>query len=252
MGLLIKLLLGIFLFALFYFETLNVGGVKLAVLWKSLILISMFVVLMLKRHASMTKVVVLGYVFNIQLLLGISSLMNLPLLIASISRSIILPLSYQYCRSIVIQSRIEKTILFLSSFLVLSTIPFHLDLISPLSSGYDLSAYGTDAAGFVGIFQRAHPASASLAFAVIILVNAVLQSPKVSNKYFYTFLALIGAYSVVLTYVRTGLAMMAIGLVVLFFYHLSFRKMFLISIMCSLFASVLMSSIPVLKMRLLD
>ena len=187
-----------------------------------------------------------------QLLGGISSLMNLPLLIGSISRSIVLPLSYQYVKSIVNASRIEKIILFISTFVVISTVPFHLDLITPLSRGYDLSIYGTNEEGFVGIFQRAHPASASLAVAVIILVNAFLQSPRGLNKYIYGFWALIGSYSAVLTYARSGLAMMIVGLFVLVFSSFSFRNAFRLSIISFFFASVLLSSNSVLKMRLLD
>ena len=48
MGTSIKFLLGILLFGLFYFESIIVGGLKFAVLWKIPVLIYMFLALALE------------------------------------------------------------------------------------------------------------------------------------------------------------------------------------------------------------
>jgi len=218
-------LYGIFFFFLFYVETITIFGIKIAILWKIPLLIYMSLFILYSSKKINSYILTWGYLFNFQLLFSISAITNLVLTFSSISRSIVFPLFFHYFNKKGYSSKLKLYLKNISIFSILSTIPFLLNLIEPLSgtSGYDLSIYGLEETGFVGVFQSAHPASMSLSIAVINVAYFFTKEKNKKKRFFYLFLVIIGLYAIFQTYVRTGLLMTAIGLIILVFKKFSLR-----------------------------
>jgi len=77
-------------------------------------------------------------------------------------------------------------------------------MIEPLSIGYDLSKYGSDEFGLIGVFQNPPSASIHLTFATIILFYFIRHKKKY-DKLFYYIIMLIGIICTYYTYIRTGI-----------------------------------------------
>ena len=243
---------GIFFFFLFYVETITILGIKIAILWKIPILIYLVLYVLFSSKKIKSNILTWGYLFNFQLLFSISAITNLVLTFSSISRSIVFPLFFHYFNKKGYSSKLKLYLKNISIFIILSTIPFLINLIEPLSVGYDLSRYGLDSFGFNGIFQKAHAASMTLSFAVIIMGYLLKKEQNKERKFYYLFLVLIGLYAIVQTYVRTGLAMTIVGLFIIYYKKLSvkdFIRLFILSLIGGFLALQIYNSSEVLQMR---
>ena len=245
-------LYGIFFFFLFYVETITIFGIKIAILWKIPLLIYMSLFILYSSKKINSYILTWGYLFNFQLLFSISAITNLVLTFSSISRSIVFPLFFHYFNKKGYSSKLKLYLKNISIFIIISTIPFLINLIEPLSVGYDLSRYGLDSFGFNGIFQKAHAASMTLSFAVIIIGYLLQKEHNKERKFYYLFLILIGLYAIVQTYVRTGLAMTIVGLFIIYYKKLSvkgFIRLFILSLIGGFLALQIYNSSEVLQMR---
>lgn len=199
-------------FILFYIESISIGGIKFAILWKAPLLLAMLLRLLLTHKIQkLNKSIFLGYLYNLKQIITLSSFSSIVITLSSISKSVVFPLFMQYAQQFYTEKKAVSLIRTLAIYILLSTLPFLLGLIEPLKSGYDLSRYGLDAFGFIGIFQKPHSAAITLAFAIVIVLFFLKFEQKKVFKLFLFLLILIGLYALLKTYVRTGFLLVFIG-----------------------------------------
>ena len=201
-------MLSIVLFFLFHFETLYLGPVKVSHIWKGSVLGYLLFVLM--RTGKIKP-----YLYGPLLLLPILQLVNRELIdnplnsITLFATTLIIPLIGMYSFKFS-PKQLQKSLLFFSSFFIMSFVPYQIGLLSSLGSAYDLVLYGSEDKGLVGPFQGPHAAATTLASSLLVVVFFWLNNTY--NKWLLSALFALGFYFLLLTYVRTGMAMFAIGL----------------------------------------
>src|SRR5690606_2999527 len=119
--------------------------------------------------------------------------------------------------------QISNGLLFFSSFFILSFIPYEIGLLKSIDEGYTLTSYGVESYGSIGPFQAPHLASSALAGSFIVILYFWLINKY--NRFYLTTLLVLGFYFLVFTYVRTGLAMVIIGVLpLLYYFTVRYRK----------------------------
>ena len=137
-------------------------------------------------------------------------LINNPLnSITLFATTLILPLIGMYAFKFS-PKQLQKSLLYFSSFFILSFVPYQIGLLSSLGRVYDLLGYGSENIGLTGPFQNPHAASTALASSLLVVVFFWLSNTF--SKWLLSVLFALGFYFLFLTYVRTGMAMFAIGL----------------------------------------
>lgn len=213
-------------FIVFYIETIEVGGIKFAIIWKGFfIVLIIFKLILFKKSLSSNKFIIYGYLFNFKKLLTLSTFTSFFPSLLQLSRSLIFPLLLSYFRAFYSRKKLLNIIKSFPVYIIISTIPFLLGIIEPLKQGYDLSRYGLDSFGFIGIFQNPHSASMTLAFSLLIIFHLIRNTALNYKKGLYVFLFILGSYALIQTYVRTGLAMFLIGLSVFYLYKIKISKL---------------------------
>ncbi|RYM33464.1 O-antigen ligase domain-containing protein [Brumimicrobium glaciale] len=204
-------------FCILYFETYEIAGVKFAIIWKAPVLLFMALrTLKGYRIIHNTNYLKYGYLLTFKMLFSISGLSSIIITVNSMIRFVVFPLIIHYFHLFISNKKAIYYLKTFSTYIILSTIPFILKLIKPLKSGYDLSKYGIDGDGFIGVFQKPHSASIILSIALIIIFFFLKQETKKSVKIFFIILICIGTIALIQTYVRTGWAMFLVGLGILF------------------------------------
>ena len=215
----------ILFFTIIYFETLEFGEIKFAIIWKGVFIIFILSKFILyKKSLFSKKYFFYGYIFNLKKIVTLSSFTSFLPSLLQLSRSVVFPILLSYLNSFYSNKKILIIIKTLPVYIIISTIPFLLGIIEPLKIGYDLSSYGIDSFGFIGIFQNAHSASMTLAFSLIIIIYLIKYTISNNQKIFYYGIILVGLYALIQTYVRTGLAMLFVGVFVLYLYKVKIIK----------------------------
>jgi len=204
----ITLLLSVVLLFLFHFESLYLGPIKVSHLWKGSLLVYLLFVLIQKGKIK-------PYFYGPLLLLSIMQLVNIELInnplnsITLFATTLILPLIGMYAFKFS-PKQLQKSLLYFSSFFILSFVPYQIGLLSSLGRVYELIGYGSENIGLTGPFQNPHAASTALASSLLVVVFFWLSNTY--SKWLLSVLFALGFYFLFLTYVRTGMAMFAIGL----------------------------------------
>lgn len=242
-------------FILFYIEIIPIGGVKIAILWK-LVLIGIIILYLLSlKSIGLHKFIFWGYLYSFKNFINLSSFIYFTSNLAEVIKSAFIPLLAHFF--IYLQEKknlnLYKILLTISIYVIISTIPFLLGIIEPLGEGYDLSIFGLNAYGFVGIFQVPHAAAVTIAFAVIVLIYEFEKITVRKFKIIYLCLILLGLWVEIHTYARTGFAVLFIAGSYLLFVNKNIKYYFKISIpviLLGLVAYTYYQSSEVLKMRL--
>ncbi len=204
----ITILLSVVLFLLFHFESLYLGPIKISHLWKGSLLVYLLFVLIQKGKIK-------PYIYGPLLLLSIMQLVNIELInnplnsITLFATTLILPLIGMYAFKFS-PKQLQKSLLYFSSFFILSFVPYQIGLLSSFGSAYELLSYGSENKGLVGPFSSPHAASTALATSLLVVVFFWLSNTY--SKWLLSMLFALGFYFLFLTYVRTGMAGFAIGL----------------------------------------
>lgn len=206
---------GLFLLALFHFESLHIGPLKVSHLWKGALLA--YLLLVLTRGAKIKP-----YIYGPLLLLSIMQIFNMELVnnpfnaVLLFSTTSILPMLGMYAFRFS-PEQLQKGLLFFASFFILSFVPYKLGLVSSINDGYRLSSYGVEeSGGLIGPFQTVHSASTALAAALLVVVYFYFVNSY--NKIYLSLLFVLGFYFLFATYVRTGMLMFALGLAPIIFH----------------------------------
>lgn len=250
-------------FVLFYIEPLSIGGIKIAILWKVVLMGFIAVSLLQSRSYSFPNFVFYNYLYSVKFLLTTTTFANIASAVAQISEFLKSMFIGLFAHYFIVSSKtkgdylwIENLSYKLSIFILLSIFPFMLGIISPLEEGYNLSKYGLEDSGFIGIFQNAHAASITLAFSLSILTSALAKRRIVKNKIIIYILLIVGVYALYQTYVRTGFL---IYFIALFFIFIKDKKLITIliryvpvAIVGLIGVYILYLNSPVLQMRFED
>lgn len=216
----------ILFFTLFYIEILSIGGVKIAVIWKLPFVVFMIVYIFLDKIENNTKKFVFwGYLYSFKNFFSLSSFSNIIPSLTEVTKSIYIVLIFHFLITLKKNRNIDlyKIVFYLSLYIILSCVPFLLNLIKPLGNGYDLSIFGLEATGFVGIFQVASSAAVTISFAIIVLIYHLTNEELNRNqKILLLLVILLGIWVEIQTYARTGFAILFVAGSYLIFYKKSF------------------------------
>ncbi len=209
------LILGILLLFLFHFESLSIGQFKISHLWKGVALV--FLILSISKRKQKTV-----FIYKPLLFLSVLQILNLELIINPLNAillfgtTLIIPILGIYLLKYSLDE-LKNGILFFASFFIFSFIPYKLGVLTSLGKAYDLSKYGA-ASGLVGPYQGAHAASFALAGSFLVLLYFLFT--KAFNRFYLASLLVLCFYFLINTFVRSGLAMVVLGSVPMFFYFI--------------------------------
>lgn len=216
------------LFALLYLEPLEVGGLKVAYLWKAVVICILGVMLAVRAAALEGRVRFPSLAAkNMFVYWGLAAALVLPdflqvapLTVVSEFAGDLLPVIFGlWLASYPSAGRRHLRILrFAAGLVALSTLPFHAGILPELGRRFDLShVYGYEAFGFVGMFQN--PSAAALAFSLstVITLDQVVRRKSATHFVIWAAMFLISMVSLLLTNVRTGLVTGALAVVVYLF-----------------------------------
>lgn len=200
---------------LFHFESLNIGPVKVSHLWKGLLLVFLiFKFLNNKRKQLFIYKPLIWFAFlqliNIELL---NNPFNTVLLFGT---TLVIPLLGLYLLNFSHQ-QLQRGLMFCTSFFILAFVPYELGILESIKSGYDLESYGVEISGIIGPFQTVHSASMALGASFLVIFYFLLD--KTFNRIFLSLLLILCFYFLFGTYVRTGMAMVAIGVIPIIIYY---------------------------------
>jgi hypothetical protein len=216
-------------FLIFYIEPIKIFDIKIAVLWKLIFLGAVVFYLLLQTKLIINRFIIFAYLYAVKSIFTISFFYYGIFPFVEVLKYTIFPTMFLFFKSISNKNPRLYSATYLNKFLaisiILSIIPFQLGLIESLSKGYDLSIYGLDQYGFIGIFLNPHGASITIAYALIILFFNAINTKDVKYRLIFTFLILIGFYALFDTYVRTGVVILSVGFLYIFHNNvkLSFR-----------------------------
>lgn len=200
-------------FLLFYAESISFGAFTLSQLWKIPLVIYLLIY-------AVTKKCHFGFVVS-GLLYALIQLMNADILvepttaIIRCARFANMPLLFVYMyHNLTKPYQVRHLLLVVSQFFILSTIPYFAGILH--QKEIDLVFGNT--IGFMGFFQNLHAASITLSISTIVVAFFLKEErmPKI-HRYYNTALLLLGVYCVYATFVRTGMLMLLIGMLILFF-----------------------------------
>jgi hypothetical protein len=209
----------IFGFTLLYAEDrLFLFGTSLSNLWKFTLVSASLLFVIIKfqkrmpRFYLMSLVVAMSLAFNGNLLFSIDDAEHIMLFL-------VLPLSYYcfYFYGVNNQKKLKFNLICLSSFFIVSTIPFILNWVQPaegISNGLISFAesYKLKSNMLIGFYK--HPAISSkvfvLSIAVIFCLGIMEGGISTFNKVWLILIFFIGLYCLYLSFTRTGWLMMAL------------------------------------------
>lgn len=243
-------------FVVFFFETVFFFGVKFSVLWKFFLLVYLVscIIYGCRCRPALPVFLVFAYLFAFKNLIyadpGAEYIGTLMQSVKSFSFPLII--HYFFIRST--PQLAAKLILVVSSSVVLSVLPFLLGILNPIVSGYNLSIYGLEAEGLVGVFQNPHSAAITVSVSVLCLIYFFFRSEGFA-KIFLAILIIVGVFFVYKTYVRTGYLMLVGPLLIWYLRVRSFRgfiKDIPIMVLCFGGLSYFYFGSEILQMRMAD
>lgn len=206
-------------FTLFYVESVEISGIKIAILWKVLLIFSIFFYFFMSHSFFKIQKFVIFYL-SYALSLFIAPTVNqyaMTETLPAITKNLFIAIPFQFFKVTKNSSaELYQILLTLSTYIIFSAIPFVTGLLHPITQGYDLTLFGVEGYGFIGIFQVPHAASVTIAFAIVIFFYHIQSPISINKKIFYIMLITFGLWLELQTFVRTGLAMIFIASVFLF------------------------------------
>ncbi len=219
------IILGILLFFIFYLEPLSFGAMKFAHLWKIVLLFYMIISTRFAiKKDNITKYSFFYYSKYI-LTTGIFYYGYFVDGFLMFVRGLSIPVINNFLNVKKYSSTdLIRALKFISNFVIFSSIPFLLDIIQPISSGYSLEQYGSTVNGYVGIFQNPHGAAIITSQALIINLFFAIKNRRI--KIFDILVIALGFFVLYKTYVRTGYVMFFIGFFFVAYFEYGIRRIY--------------------------
>lgn len=218
-----------FLFLLLYFEYIHIGFIKLSHLWKIVLFIYLLtIVFKYKLPYPLQKFLFLGFIISISIFFHANSFKNISGDITFFLDLISIPLFLSFFSICLFYKKylnLEMFILNISVFIILSNLPFLLGILEPketMEVGYDDVRQLTQV---FGIFNNASGASKlfTLSSLIVFAHKRKFFENGAIHKAFWIALCIIGFFSVIYSFARTGWILYFLGLLILSFYKSSFR-----------------------------
>ena len=245
-------------FTILYLEPVPIAGVSFGILWKLILILILILPIMYKifKEKHMETFAFITIIFALKILISYSSMDYMISTLTLFTKELMLPILYFF---FILKSD-EKTLLFLakhfSILIIISFVPYMLNILTPLGMGYDLSAYGLDNQyGLVGPFINPHTASISLAFALIVITRHINKDNNKIENIFFLIILVLGFYELMLTYVRTGFSVYIVAGLYLLLKDITIKKIILLlilSLTLLIGGSYLYKTNDVVRMRLSD
>lgn len=202
------------LFLLFYFEPIEISGIKFAVLWKFplVALLAAYTMLTVLKTKTLPIFVLVGLLLSFKFFISLSSFQYISTTFSEFTKFSIFLFLFLF-----IQQKYEKETLmkmgkYLSIFIVLSFIPFMTGLLETHGRVIDMSKFGDiTGSSLTGIFQNPHGAGITLAFTLLIIFYYTIRASSKKEQIFLIFILFLGISELFLTMVRTALVMFILG-----------------------------------------
>jgi hypothetical protein len=219
-------------FLILYFEDLSLGGIRLAKVWKIPFYFYGIYYVFKQRFPNN----------EIKILYGLSIFISLKIIfnayfiygfLENVSEAfyfLTLPLSfaYFYYRYKNQPGKLYYLLISVSLFMILSNIPFVLDILPQRNNIFSLERFGLmEQFALNGLFYHSSITSKILVVSILILLT--YYKDRILNKFEKIFILstiLFGTYCLFLCYTRTGWFLLIIGAAILFIYKEKFAKLF--------------------------
>ena len=201
-------------FLLFYSESIEIGGLRMSQLWK----IPMVGYLMFHLFQHRRKTTPLWtqayYWLSVKHLFNSGCVKNLFVNIQEGISFLFLPLLYNYFQNAIKKETVNKILLCICQYFILTNIPFLFFGLQTHKQGVE---YG-DIVGYTGIFQNQHAMSTIMGICIIVLLYYFKKDEfrNVTVKLYNVLLLCLAAYSMYRGFARTGWAMCLLGIFILF------------------------------------
>jgi len=193
---------------------MSIGPIKVSHFWKGLVVVFFTSSLLRRKNKRL-------FIYKPLFLIALLQLVNVEIFYSPINAIIsfgtisIIPLFGFYILRFPFD-KLKMALLFFTSFFILCFVPYELGFIESIEKGYDLEVYGSNIFGIIGPFQTVHSASMTLGGAFLVTLYFILD--RTFNRLYLWFLLILCFYFLFNTYVRTGMAMVAIGSIPLIIY----------------------------------
>ena len=230
-----KIILGIFLFLLLHFEHISLGPLKVSIIWK--------LILIFWLSTKVLKLKVKDRLYLPFLFLSIISLVHLiyDSAVFALSANFLLYYLLGVYASSLSHNKLLNILKYLRFFLIIIFIPYAFLGLDSLGSVYDLAKYD-GGEGLIGPFANPHTASMILAIIGVINFHFLLRQSKTrTSKRLNFFIFSLSIYFLVNTFVRTGIAMFIIGVVLILFNKIKFKTVFKSTILITSFSFLIIN-----------
>lgn len=204
-----------FIFVLIYWGPISVGPTTFSQVWKIPLFGFMIWQVLIIRNKTKPAFINWSYARAVKNLITSGFSMSYVAGIIDFVRYMMFPLMFEYV-SLKIKDlkQLDTILLGFAQFIIISGIPFVFGLMS--SKAKDAILY-EDFDSYAGMFQNTHGAAITTTTAVLILLAFLKQkSSIIVYKKLNWALLLFGIYLIYATFIRTGYAMLFIGMVFLF------------------------------------
>lgn len=244
-------------FIIFYVSPLEVGNIKIFIIFQVSLFFFLFFSILIRDKVKFDTISlsILLLILKIPLNPYIDS--GLVSFITDLVKYSLIALFYLYS-SFFHWEKIYNFNIILSTFILISVIPYLLNVINPIEEGYRLEMYGTESLGFIGFFQNPHAAAISISFVLLVIIFHLKQNFHKKNtfkKLVYLTLVLFGFIALYNTYVRTGYVIFIIGIIIIFYKSFKFKYIFYYTTFIVIIFSILVyifKNDPILQSRVLD
>jgi len=221
-----KIAISIFLFLLFYLDSIYLGPIKWAQLWKGCFILIMMGLWIFKKKKSAKVFTFYFYMVFFYFLTPFLFTNFNHILIKSIE-NLFFPSTFLFLHYLTRNNHNYTAFLsFISVFFIASFTPFYFNIIPELGKTYDLELLGlTGQSGISGLFQQPHAASFVLAYSTLTLVYVIQKTRSKSLNAFLIFMIILATFFQLLTYARLGLLMTLVGFIYMYAYQLNLVKM---------------------------
>lgn len=201
-------------FLLFYSESIEIGSLRVSQLWKIPLLVCIIFYLFQHRQKLSPAWSQAYYWLSAKHLVNSGITKNLMGNIQDGISFLFLPLLYNFFQNVKRHELVERLLLCVSQYFILTNVPFMFFGLEPFKHGV---TYG-DVVGYTGIFQNQHAMSTIMGICIIVLLH-FFKKGSFDNwleKVYNVALLVLASYAMYRGFARTGWAMCLLGVYVLY------------------------------------
>lgn len=201
-------------FLLFYSESIAIGGMRVSQLWKIPLLACVVFYLFQHRRKLSPAWTQAYYWLSVKHLVNSGMVKDLFGNIQDGISFLFLPLFYNFFQNVKVRELVDKLLLCISQYFILTNIPFLFFGLDSFSEG---RLYG-NIMGYTGIFQNQHAMSTIMGICIVVVLYYFKKGTFSHwlEKVYNVCLLVLAAYAMYLGFARTGWMMCLLGVFVLY------------------------------------